>query len=209
MSRSAFVLLVASSLLTAAHANAQSTLDCAKVRASTDHATMNHAEHAGQLQQCAAAALPTLPGQAAFGAISEIVGMLTADANTDWSRVNIESLRQHLIDMDAVTMRAVISQRAVPGGFEARVTGDDPTMGAIRRMLGAHSKMVSQADDYRATTVDIPGGSLLTIVAANSTDSTVVAKIRGLGVIGLLTVGDHHVRHHLALARGDDGAHEH
>jgi hypothetical protein len=32
--------------------------------------------------------------------------MLEADPKTDWSKVNISALREHLIDMDEVTMRA-------------------------------------------------------------------------------------------------------
>ena len=32
--------------------------------------------------------------------------ILEADPTTDWSKVNIGALREHLIDMDEVTMRA-------------------------------------------------------------------------------------------------------
>src|SRR6516225_4871594 len=42
---------------------------------------------------------PILPGQDAFGAIQEIVQILQSDPTTDWSKVNISALRQHLIDM--------------------------------------------------------------------------------------------------------------
>ena len=41
----------------------------------------------------------TMPGQDAFGAIQEIVQILQSDPKTDWSKVNIDALRQHLIDM--------------------------------------------------------------------------------------------------------------
>jgi len=41
-----------------------------------------------------------MPGQDAFGAIQEIVQILDADPKTDWSKVDLEALRQHLIDMD-------------------------------------------------------------------------------------------------------------
>jgi hypothetical protein len=41
---------------------------------------------------------PVLPGQDAFGAVQEIVRMLEADPETDWSKVDLEVLRQHLID---------------------------------------------------------------------------------------------------------------
>ena len=173
----------------------------------TNHAMMDHAAHQRQMQQ--PARLPTLPGQAAFGAISEIVAILKADSTTDWSKVNIEALRQHLIDMDAVTMRAAVTQHPVPGGFEADVTGDEKTMAAIRRMLGSHTRMLSQGTEYRATAAEITGGARLTVVAADPGDTALVTRIRGLGFAGMLTEGSHHVRHHLALARGDMAAHEH
>ena len=44
------------------------------------------------------ASTPTMPGQDAFGAIQEIVQILEADPKTDWSKVELEGLRQHLID---------------------------------------------------------------------------------------------------------------
>ncbi len=50
--------------------------------------------------------IPTMPGQDAFGAIQEIVRILEADPKTDWSKVNLEALRQHLIDMSEVTLKA-------------------------------------------------------------------------------------------------------
>ena len=40
------------------------------------------------------------------GAIGEIVRILEADPKTDWSKVNLEALRQHLIDMNEVALHA-------------------------------------------------------------------------------------------------------
>src|SRR5690348_4894459 len=54
------------------------------------------------------AGVPVQPGQAAFGAAQEIVRMLLADPGTDWSKVNVDALRQHLIDMNEVVMRAKV-----------------------------------------------------------------------------------------------------
>ena len=42
-------------------------------------------------------ATPTRPGQDAFAAIQAIVQILDADPQTDWSKVDLEALRQHLI----------------------------------------------------------------------------------------------------------------
>lgn len=210
MPRSALYLALLCSVASATAISAQPGVDCSKLNAAGDHATMDHTAHMDLMKKCAAPwTLPTQAGQSAFGAISEIVGILKADPRTDWSRVNLEALRQHLIDMDAVTMRAAVASRTVPGGFEADVTGEGTTVGAIRRMLGSHTKMLSQGADYRATATEIPGGARLSVVAADARDPKIVSRIRGLGFAGILTEGDHHVRHHLAIARGDSGAHEH
>src|SRR6267142_5337363 len=63
-----------------------------------------------------AMAIPTLPGQDAFGAVQEIVRILEADPATDWSKVALEALRQHLIDMNEVTLRADATAMDIEGG---------------------------------------------------------------------------------------------
>ena len=45
-----------------------------------------------------AAAGPAEPGQGAFAAMQEIVAILEADPTTDWSKVDLPALRQHLAD---------------------------------------------------------------------------------------------------------------
>jgi hypothetical protein len=55
--------------------------------------------------------VPTTPGQDAFGAIQEIVQILDADPKTDWSKVDLEALRQHLIDMNEVTLKADVAAK--------------------------------------------------------------------------------------------------
>jgi hypothetical protein len=152
--------------------------------------------------------LPAFPGQAAFTTIGQVVAILSADSSTDWSRVNLDALREHLIDMDDVVMHAVVTKRDVPGGFEARVTGTGRTVQAIRRMLTNHTAMLESESPYHAVAVDIPNGSRLTITSKRAGDAAQIARIRGLGFAGMLTEGDHHPRHHLAIARGDAHAHD-
>jgi hypothetical protein len=182
---------------------AGSAPDCAKVNDTTaDHANMDHAAHLAAMKACAGS-VPTSAGQAAFGAISEVVRMLEADPRTDWSKVNVEALRQHLIDMDYVTMRSEVAQRVVPGGIQMDVTGTGRTLLAIRRMAVSHTNMLDQSVEYHATATEIPGGARIMVTAKNAADTRIVARIRGLGFAGILTEGDHHARHHLALARGE------
>ena len=66
------------------------------------------ATHQMMHQHTAVASIPTQPGQAASAAIQEIVGILEADPKTDWSKVNIEALRHHLIDMNKVRRGAPV-----------------------------------------------------------------------------------------------------
>ncbi len=61
-------------------------------------------------RESAAARNTNRPG-AAFGAVQEIVEILEADPATDWSKVDIDALRQHLIDMDNVTLHAAGESR--------------------------------------------------------------------------------------------------
>jgi hypothetical protein len=141
---------------------------------------------------------PVQPGQAAFAAIAEIVALLEADPATDWSRVDLEALRQHLIDMDNVTLRAAVQGEAVDGGVRYTVTGEGPVRLSIRRMVAAHA--AAMEGGWRFTAAETAAGATLTVTVPEADR----ARLRGLGFIGVLTRGMHHQAHHLMLARGGD-----
>jgi hypothetical protein len=149
---------------------------------------------------------PTQAGQDAFGAIQEIVQILEADPKTDWSRVNLEALRQHLIDMNEVTLNAKALPKPVDGGLEIAVTGTGRTIEAIQRMVPAHARFIAHnhPNGWSAKAPTLPDGVLLTVT---SSDPKEVQHIRGLGFIGIMVSGHHHRRHHLAMARGEMMAH--
>ena len=143
---------------------------------------------------------PTMPGQDAFGAIQEIVRMLEADPKTDWSKVDLEGLRQHLIDMNEVTLKAEAVAKPIDGGIQIAVTGSGRTLAAIQRMVPAHAHELNRMNGWSARTELLANGVQLTVT---SSDPKQVAHIRGLGFIGLLTSGAHHQVHHLAMAKGE------
>lgn len=147
-----------------------------------------------------AATTPTMPGQDAFGAVQEIVRILEADSKTDWSKVNLEALRQHLIDMNEVTLKAHAGAKSINGGVEIAVTGSGQTLAAIQRMVPAHAHELNMIKGWSAKTASLPDGVLLTVT---SSDPGEVLHIRGLGFIGLLVSGGHHQPHHLAIAKGE------
>ena len=158
----------------------------------------------------AAQSHPTESGQAAFGAIGEVVQALEADPTTDWSRVDIEALRQHLIDMDAVTLGAEVVQTPVPGGARMEVTGEGRTREAIVRMTRANSTQFDSASGLKVQLEERGDGVVMTVTSRDPADRRAEARIRGLGFIGLMALGGHHGPHHAALARGGTPAgHEH
>ena len=153
--------------------------------------------------------LPQEGGQAVFAAIAEIVRLLEADATTDWARVDLERLRQHLLDMEAVATRTRVTASWVPGGERWRVTGAGAAVGAIRRMTRDHAAMVEAEGALRVLRQEVQGGVLLTVTARDPSDKALVRKIRALDFIGFMASGTHHQMHHLALARGEAHAHQH
>jgi hypothetical protein len=153
---------------------------------------------------------PKEGGQAAFTAIAEIVKLLDADPRTDWSKVNVEALRQHLIDMDEVTMRAAVRAEAINGGAAFIVTGSGRTLEAIRRMTRARAATGTPDNSVRMSVSDVEGGVRFVALAGNPSDARAVARIRGLGFIGVVALGDHHAPHHLGIANGSmTGMHGH
>jgi hypothetical protein len=147
-----------------------------------------------------AGAAPTMPGQDTFGAIQEIVQILNADPKTDWSKVNLEALRQHLIDMNEVTLKSNAVAKSIDGGLEIAITGDGRTLAAIQRMIPSWAQMANGLSGWTAKATPLPNGELLTVTA---TDAKEVQHIRGLGFIGLLVSGPWHQVHHLAMAKGE------
>lgn len=161
-----------------------------------------HVHTPGMVHPGAPAAVATEGGQAAFVAIAEIVKLLEADPTTDWTKVNIERLRRHLLDMDLVTLRSRNTATPIAGGVRFDVRGTGETIGAIQRMTGAHATMVAGAGGPRITRTVLPDGVRLVVLSPTPENAASVARLRGLGFIGLMAVGDHHTAHHLALARG-------
>lgn len=174
---------------------------------------MTHRHTPGMSHDSAMAApraMPTRAGQEAFATIGEIVRLLDADPRTDWSKVDLEALREHLRDMDDVTLRAVVRATPVDGGATFEVQGTGRVREAIRRMALAHGATTVASDGFRWTAVQTPTGARVTVRALNAADTAMATRIRALGFVALLTLGDHHTAHHLGIADGSmRGSHQH
>lgn len=160
-----------------------------------DRSHMHHPQHVHDRETVVA----SMPGQEVFGTIQEIVRILEADPATDWSKVNIGALREHLIDMDEVTMRAKAIERALTNGVEITVTGEGRTLGAIKRMIPAHAHELA-ALNWGAKTEELPNEVKLIVTAS---DPSQVVKLKALGFMGIMVQGAHHQMHHLMMAKGE------
>lgn len=146
--------------------------------------------------------LPRETGEAAFASLAEIVARLDADPATDWERVSIRTLREHLVDMHHLVTEAVVEEREVGGGFSARVTGDGATREALHRMVPAHGRMLT-ALGYEVSVETFEEGVTFTVREGGSEPAPGrVARLRGLGFFGVMALGNHHRPHHKAMATG-------
>jgi len=164
-----------------------------------DHMQMMHGGNMSPAGQQKLDGKATEPGQAAFAAIQEIVQILEADPKTDWSKVDVEALRQHLIDMNNVTMVAQVESETINGGMRFIVTGEGAVRESIRRMTSAHAATMDGVGGWHFTAKETGGGSIFE-VRVPAADA---AKLKGLGFIGVMTRGMHHQDHHLMIARGE------
>ncbi len=175
-------------------------------------AQTNHAGHMNGMDHVMESPSPlsadtvlTEPGQGAFAALSEVVGVLEADPETDWSRVDLDGLRAHLVDMDRVVLKAHVETTQLTEGISALATGDPDTLASLRRMVPAHAAQLAMDHQWRVETADHSDGVELKVT---SSDPQVAARIKGLGFFGLMATQDHHREHHLMMARGEN-AHAH
>ena len=106
--------------------------------------------------------------------------------------------------MNEVTFKAVAKEHKLDNGLEIAVTGEGRTLDAIKRMVPSHARELVKTG-WSTTTEDLPNGVKFTIA---STDPQQIIKIKGLGFMGIMVQGGHHQLHHLAMAKGEFGAHQ-
>ena len=145
----------------------------------------------------------TESGTDIFATIQEVIKQLDADPNTDWSKVNLEALRQHLRDMFEYSYNVdVVSQQPIAQGVKILVKPVTSRADqALDKVLAAHPMMLKMETGWTMQTLKQNGEYELTVTTTKPSE---VDKIRGLGYIGLLAYGSHHQAHHWAMATGRD-----
>jgi len=144
---------------------------------------------------------PTMPGQGAFGTIQEIIALLDADPSTDWSRVNINGLREHLLDMDLLITGTHATEKNIKGGLEITINAEGRALQAVQTMLPAHAPTINGVNGWEVSAERTAKGGKLIVTATKPKE---IARIRGLGFYGIMATGNHHQSHHYSMARGQN-----
>lgn len=141
------------------------------------------------------------PGNAIFGAVQEVIQRVEADTTVDWSAVNLERLRRHLIDMRRVATNVeVVYQHAIEEGVLIRIVPEDASArSSLARVLRDHAPQLEREAGWSLTVEPAEDGYDLQVTTSDPAD---VPKIRALGYIGLLAYGAHHQQHHWMIATG-------
>ncbi|HVS64821.1 MAG TPA: hypothetical protein VMT85_15100 [Thermoanaerobaculia bacterium] len=140
-----------------------------------------------------------LGGQDALGAIQEVVGLLLADPTTDWSGVSIARLRQHLVDLERLTLFAEVEETPIDTGLRVRVFGDQALLEAARRAVLRHA---GRMDGFRGWNVAGEDAGDAVVLELTTDQSDEVSVVRALGFYGFLASGVHRPHELLAVARG-------
>ena len=166
-----------------------------------NHSKMDHAKHMMQMGAGTAEkpVMPTAPapsatplkeaGNAIFGTIQETIKMLDADPNTNWEKIDIEGLRQHLIDMENFTSGVdVLSEKKIEKGAEMVIRAkSEMAHHSLSRALKAHPSMLTSETGWTMGVKQSKERFTLTIETQKPEE---VARLRALGYIGVMALGD-------------------
>ena len=162
--------------------------------ASEPKGRLEHSNH-----QASQLSIPLEHGQSAFAAIAEIVSILENDPSTDWSKVNINALTEHLRDMSLLTLNSRVFSQRTASSVIFEVTGDAGVIRALQNMVPAHANELDKMQQWNVTGEATDNGAVLTVVPVKKSDLT---RVQALGFFGLMATGAHHQPHHLGMSKG-------
>jgi len=90
---------------------------------------------------CSGSRCPSRPGARIARPDQEDVSK--PDADLDWSKIDLEALRQHLFDMNEVTLKADAATKTIDGGLEIAVTGTAARSPPSSTWIDAHAQEIN------------------------------------------------------------------
>jgi len=126
---------------------------------------------------------------------------LEQDANTDWSIVDIDELRAHLLDMNHLMLDTEATTSALSDTqIRFDIRGTDASIASIHRMVPAHSGFVSRSRGWKIEHELKDDGAALTISVE---DPVSLSKLNALGFYGFMSLDSHHQAHHYQMVLGN------
>ena len=144
----------------------------------------------------------TEAGQSIFATVSEVVAALEANPNTDWSKVNIPALYQHLVDMKHVAenVRILREGKTKHGISLVLEVTERRTREALDRVLPAHANQLKESLGWHMQVQR--QGKKEVHIQVNAHNEADRVKIQALGYMGVMAYGNHHQPHHWLMATG-------
>lgn len=162
---------------------------------------INHSAGTGHTGNSGVASgMPREGGQAAFSALIEMVALLESDADTDWAKVDIDALRDHLRDMDQLILWTDSSTEvSSEDSVQYKATGQGNALQALHRMVPMHAKFIAESRGWDIST-DVHAEGVEVVITGLQPDD--LQRLEALGFYGFMSLDAHHQAHHLMMALG-------
>jgi hypothetical protein len=166
--------------------------------AENNHSAMHH-----QQMMKATESNLTQAGNDIFATIQEVIIKLNNNPDTDWSKVDIEALRQHLLDMNDMAVNVeILNQKPLINGLRIALQGTTARAEkTLVRVFKAHPMHLKRETGWDMQ-VERYGKQFIVTTTTEKPGQT--QKIIALSYIGLMAYGKHHQVHHWGMSTGQN-----
>jgi len=168
------------------------------VVAENEHSAMHHQQMIKSTESNL-----TQAGNDVFATIQEVIVRLNNNPDTDWAKVDIEALRQHLLDMNDMAVNVeVLKQKTLINGLRLAIQGTTARAEkTLVRVFKEHPIYLKRETGWNMK-VERYGKQF--IVTTTTEKPEQVQKIIALNYIGLMAYGKHHQVHHWGMSTGQN-----
>ncbi len=171
-------------------------ISSSQVFAENEHSAMHHQ----QMMKVTESNL-TQAGNDIFATIQEVIVKLNSNPDTDWSKVDIEALRQHLLDMNDMAVNVeILNRKPIKNGLQLTIQGTTARAEkTLVHVFKVHPMFLKRETGWDMQTQRYGKQFIVTTTTEKPEE---VQKIIALSYIGLMAYGRHHQIHHWGMSTG-------